>query len=50
MSSSPPVILAGPHDHCSFPADLESEIEAFHDRFLLGQKKVSTDVFRTLGN
>jgi hypothetical protein len=40
----------GRHDHCSFPADQQSEIEAFYNRFLLGQKNVSTDIFRTVGN
>lgn len=39
----------GPHDHCSFPADQESEIAAFFDKFLLGEQ-ADTNIFRTVGN
>lgn len=39
----------GPHEHCSFPADQESEIAAFFDRFLLDEE-ANTTVFRTVGN
>jgi hypothetical protein len=39
----------GPHNHCSFPADQVSEINAFYDRFLFG-RDVNTNVFRTVGN
>ena len=39
----------GPHDHCSFPADQVSEINAFFDRFLLDEQ-ANTSVFRTVGN
>jgi hypothetical protein len=39
----------GPHDHCSFPADQESEITAFYDKFLFDQD-ADTSVFRTVGN
>ncbi|KAK4556706.1 carbohydrate-binding module 1 [Recurvomyces mirabilis] len=39
----------GPHDHCSFPADQDTELAAFFNRFLLDEA-VDTDVFRTVGN
>ncbi|KAI9661565.1 MAG: hypothetical protein M1821_008803 [Bathelium mastoideum] len=39
----------GPHDHCSFPNDQVSEINAFFDRFLLDEQ-ANTTVFRTVGS
>ena len=39
----------GPHDHCSFPNDQVSEINAFFNRFLLGDQ-VNTSIFRTVGS
>jgi hypothetical protein len=40
----------GPHDHCSFPTDQETEIAAFYDKFLLNKKNSDTDICRTVGN
>ena len=39
----------GPHDHCSFPSDQTSEINAFFDRFLF-DTRANTSIFRTVGN
>ncbi|KAL9078712.1 MAG: hypothetical protein Q9157_002357 [Trypethelium eluteriae] len=39
----------GPHDHCSFPNDQISEINAFFNRFLLDEQ-VNTSIFRTVGS
>lgn len=40
----------GGHAHCRFPQEQGPEIQAFYQRFLLGDDAVGTDVFRTTGN
>lgn len=40
----------GPHDHCAFPNDQVVEINAFFDKFLLGEQQANTTVMRTVGN
>jgi len=39
----------GPHNHCQFPPDQVSEINAFFDKFLFDES-ADTTVFRTNGN
>ncbi|KAG8900168.1 carbohydrate-binding module 1 [Tulasnella sp. 403] len=39
----------GNHNHCAFPSSQQSELDAFINRFLLGQS-TNTNVFRTDGN
>lgn len=38
------------HPHCSFPADQNSEIQAFVNKFLFDQTSANTNVFRTAGS
>ncbi|KAF2672305.1 hypothetical protein BT63DRAFT_370104 [Microthyrium microscopicum] len=38
--------LASSHPHCSFPAVQKPEVEAFVNKFLLGQSSVATKVFK----
>ncbi|KAF2453702.1 Glucuronoyl esterase catalytic domain from Hypocrea Jecorina [Lineolata rhizophorae] len=40
----------GGHNHCQFPSEQNSEIEAFINRFLLDQASVQTNVMRSDGN